>query len=119
MKFLRNFLILAIAGAVALSVLIRRSEGGLSPACDRADVQDRLTSIVADMERGRRAASALSSIGDVGEVAYDRARDLRTCAAVARFADGGQAKLAYTTEWDDRRTRSFTVLLQPYSRQTP
>ncbi len=116
MTLLRYFTLFVIAGAVVLAILIDRSHGALAPACDDGAVQARLAAIVADVERGRPDPAALDAIAEVGETDYDRSRDLRTCGAVARFAGGAEARLTYTTEWEDRGQRRFAVMLQPYGR---
>jgi hypothetical protein len=116
MKLLRNFVMLAIAGVVVLSILIHRSDGGLSPACDRSDVKSRLKEILAGLEQERADPVAVDGIAQVSEVAYDKARDLRTCAGTARLANGAEAGFSYTTEWEDRKAGTFAVLLQDYKR---
>jgi hypothetical protein len=103
MKLLRNFLMLAIAGVVVLSILIHRRDDGLSPACDRVDVQARLKEIVAGLEQERANPLAVSGIEQVSEAGYDKERDLRTCTATAKLANGASAGFSYTTEWEDRK----------------
>ncbi|MBX6322987.1 MAG: hypothetical protein IRY94_14250 [Rhodospirillaceae bacterium] len=114
MRFLRYFIVVVIAGAAVLAILIDRSHSALAPACDDSAVQERLKSIVADVEHQRAKPAVLAGIDAVKETAYDPARDLRTCAAVARFTAGEPARLTYTTEWEDRSRRRFAVMLQPY-----
>jgi hypothetical protein len=114
MKPLRYFLLAVIAGAAVLAVLIHRGGEAQSPACDQADVRATLEEIVADLAQGR-----VPAVEEVRETGYDEARDLRSCAAVAKFADGAQTKVSYTTEWENRDSGKFTVLLQPYEQQDP
>ena len=116
MRPLGFFIAFAIAGAVVLALLLTGGEDPHAPPCDGAEVQSRVRTILADLEQERAGGGAAEAIHGVSETGYDAARDLRSCTAVAKFADGGSATLSYTTEWEDRAGRRFAVMLQPYER---
>ncbi len=58
----------------------------------------------------------MSGIRQVSEVSYDKTRNLRTCAATAKLANGAEPGFSFTTEWEDRKAGTFAVVLQAYKR---
>ena len=98
-----------VIGLGAAAVWLYTQFGPASlPDCDRSEVRTALQQLV-DGPAGGQPAGAASTLEQISESGHDEAKEIRSCTAVAKFADGSQEKLDYTVAWTDKDERRFEV----------
>jgi hypothetical protein len=80
-------------------------------ALPKCDADETRTALQEMLDRTEKGAATGAAVEQVSESAFDEGKEIRTCAAVAKFAGEGEEKLAYTVAWQAKDDKKFLVYM--------
>lgn len=76
------------------------------PKCDASETRETLQKMIGSIEGG---SGGTATFDKVSETSFDEAKEIRLCAAVAKFEGGAEEELNYRLAWADKDDKKFEV----------
>jgi hypothetical protein len=106
---LMSILATVVGVGVAAFYLISQFGPASLPECEESEVRSALRELLNKTGDGEGAGAA--DLDQIGQTAHDEEKEVRSCTATAKFADGAEEKLDYTVAWSNKDDREFEVFV--------